>query len=227
MKHPGIYIHIPFCFKKCPYCDFFSVAGNEIFHNAFVEALLQEIKDKAFYYSGKVFDTVYIGGGTPNVMSPVYLSKIISQIRHSFVLLNNSEITLEINPEFVTDETLKYYKSLGINRLSLGCQSFIDSELQFLGRIHNSLKNYEAIDLIRSHDFKNLSCDLIVGLPNQPIENVDYNLEKLIAVRPEHISVYTLSIEENTPMYHDAESGCVPYPDPDVVRDTYLAVHND
>jgi len=226
MKYPGIYIHIPFCFKKCPYCDFYSVIATEDVQNAFVQALLNEITEIACVHTNKIYDTVYIGGGTPNVISCDNLQRIMTQIRNSFILHSNTEITLEINPEFLKNEDLILYKQLGINRLSLGCQSFIDSELQFLGRIHNSLRNHEAVNLIRNHDFKNLSCDLIAGLPDQTIQNVEYNLEQFLAVRPEHLSVYTLTMEENTPMYRDAESGHISYPDPDLVREIYLTVHN-
>lgn len=225
MKYPGIYIHVPFCLKKCSYCDFYSVTGKNELYNLFIQSLLQEIKEKAPVHAGPIYDTVYIGGGTPNLLSCDHLSSIISQIRNSFTLHENSEITLEINPDFVTDQTLKHYKMLGINRLSLGCQSFIDEELQFLSRIHNSVKNFEALERIRKHDFGNLSCDLIVGLPGQPIKSIEYNLEQVLRFRPEHLSVYTLSIEKNTPMHYEAESGHISNPDPDHVRDIYLTVH--
>jgi oxygen-independent coproporphyrinogen-3 oxidase len=225
MMYPGIYIHIPFCFKKCSYCDFYSVGGNKELHSTFISSLLQEITEKSHVHAGKRFDTVYIGGGTPNVLSGDHISSIITHIKKSYSLLEDTEITLEINPEFVSEETLLHYKSMGINRFSVGCQSFTDSELRFLNRIHNSSKNHEILKLLRQNDVSNISCDLIVGLPNQSLQNIEYNFEQLLTYRPEHLSVYTLSIEKDTPLYRDVESGFLSSPDPEIVREIYLAAH--
>ena len=207
-----IYIHTPFCIKKCNYCSFFSVKSNTELIEKYVKFLKNEI---AFYKENYNIlpKTIYFGGGTPSLLSAKQINSIISQ----FDLKNVGEITLEANPATLTNEYAQNIIKTPVNRLSIGIQSMIDDELKMLGRIHNSKQIEPMIKMLRDAGFSNISLDLIYGLPNQKLSDVIYSLSKIIALNPEHISIYCLSLEEDVPLYKKRES----IPNDDIVRTFY------
>ena len=196
----GLYIHIPFCRQKCRYCDFASFAGAE----ALIDDYLAALDKEASFYSSLHFDTLYIGGGTPSLLSAPQLQRLCQIISKRFAPLSSfAESTLEANPESCTAEKLAVLKQAGLNRLSLGLQSFDDSVLKRIGRVHDVKTFLQAYDAARRAGFENISVDLIAGLPGQSKEMFLSGLEKLIALAPEHISVYGLQVEEGTPFYKE------------------------
>ncbi len=196
----GLYIHIPFCRQKCRYCDFASFAGAESQIDVYLDALEKE----ASFYSGARFDTLYIGGGTPSLLSAPQLERLCALLeRHFGPLARFSESTLEANPESLTAEKLHVLKEAGLNRLSLGLQSFDDAVLKRIGRIHDVQAFLSAYACARRSGFENISVDLIAGLPGQSEQGFLEGLKKLLALGPQHISVYGLQIEEGTPFYRD------------------------
>jgi len=205
---PSIYIHIPFCERKCLYCDFYSVEGTSLMER-FVGALLSEIGMYASRAVGVSFDTVYLGGGTPSLLPVGLLGKILARLRRTFSIAGGSEITMEINPGTVSEEKLAGYRSLGVNRLSIGVQSFQDHELRFLSRIHTAREARDAIAMARSAGFTNLSLDLIFGLPDQTLEEWEQDLLHALRFEPEHLSAYCLVVEEDTPLARLVRSGQV------------------
>lgn len=194
----GLYIHLPFCKQKCNYCDFASFAGREKFISAYLSALEKE----ASLSPVKSFDTLYVGGGTPSILSPAELSELCRLIEQHFGAVSRfSESTLEANPESLTPAKIAVLRRAGFNRLSIGLQSFHDEELAALGRVHTVqtfLKGYQAA---REGGFQNINVDLIAGVPGQTLERFLDGLEKLLELAPEHLSVYGLQIEENTPFF--------------------------
>jgi len=204
---PGIYIHIPYCHSKCGYCDFYSVT-NLNNKSIFIDALIAETKivnDRLD--SQTIFDTIYLGGGTPSLLEIRDLNQLFEGLFKQFNFAIESEITIEVNPGTLSKEKLINFRDLGINRLSIGIQSFIDRELQFLQRIHTSQQAIDTIHLAREAHFDNISIDLLFALPNQKIEDWQFNLEKGIALNPEHISAYNLIFEPDTPLYKTREAG--------------------
>ena len=184
------YVHIPFCKRKCKYCDF--VSGKNIkYKDVYIEALLNEIKSE---YKGEELQTLYFGGGTPSLLNV----KDIKKIKDCFSLTQNAEITLEANPETVTSENFKMLKEIGINRISLGVQSFDNNILRIIGREHTEEIILNAINNIKSTGFKNVSIDLIYGLPTQTLKIFRSDLEKALSLDIQHISTYGLKIEENS-----------------------------
>jgi len=209
----GLYLHIPFCKSKCPYCDFYSRPGRESEIPAFVEALLKEIK----LYGGRIdkiqpLATIFFGGGTPSLLTGTQLEKILAAIGDQFSISPNAEISLEANPGEINREKLKSYHELGINRLSLGCQSFNDEQLKFLQRIHTAetaLKSYAAA---RSAGFGNINIDLIFNIPGQTEDDWENDLLKAVELAPDHISAYSLTLESGTPLFKRVRTGqvCMP-----------------
>lgn len=228
-KPLGIYIHIPFCIQKCNYCDFLSFSCTEEIKKAYMDALLLQIKSTsfpAFFYPA----TIYIGGGTPTCLKESYLVSIMQTIQKQWKLdhdkLSKMEITIEANPGTLTKDNLQVYRSIGINRISIGLQSANNKELQLLGRIHTFeqfLSNYEAV---RMAGFENINIDIMSALPNQTLESYMDTLTKVIALQPEHISSYSLIIEEGTPFYKKYGKSNIstkdfPLPDEEVERAMY------
>ncbi|MBQ8590605.1 MAG: radical SAM family heme chaperone HemW [Firmicutes bacterium] len=214
--HLGIYIHIPFCVQKCRYCDFTSYAGkNEEFKNRYIKALLKQINQAATGRSaaslpaleGRIVDSVFFGGGTPSLLSPDQLGLVMAELRTHFVFTEDCEITMEANPGTVTLEILRGYRELGINRLSFGVQSMEDEILKTLGRIHDSAEAVRSVKLARDAGFDNLNLDLMFGIPGQTSEQWTSTLQKITALSPEHISFYSLQVEEGTPIYNDIKFG--------------------
>ncbi len=194
----GLYIHIPFCKQKCNYCDFASFAGRDFLREEYLAALACE----AARYAGQACRTLYVGGGTPSLLTLSQLEKLVALIEKNFVPVSSfSESTFEANPESLTPEKMAFLTKAGFNRFSVGLQSFHDEELKLLGRVHTSADFLRAFESLRAHGVKNINVDLIAGLPGQTLEKFLQSLEKLIALTPEHISVYGLQIEEGTPFF--------------------------
>lgn len=205
--HPGIYIHIPFCHSKCGYCDFYSITDLTC-SVSFVNALLTEIKlTSEQLNSSDLFETIYFGGGTPSLLTINQIEQILISLQSRFSLNKNMDITLEANPGTLDEKKLKDIQNLGINRLSIGIQSFIDRELELLNRIHNAKDGTEAFNSARSVGFSDISIDLIFALPKQKIEDWIYSLDKAIELKPEHISIYNLTYEKGTPFYGKKKAG--------------------
>ena len=200
MKELEIYLHIPFCVKKCNYCDFLSAPAGEETRAAYVDALLEEIRgfDEPEDYE---VVTVFFGGGTPSILPGQAIFRIMEALREKFSFRKGAEITLEANPGTVDKEKLSFYKKAGINRLSFGLQSADAEELKKLGRIHTWEKFLESFQLAREAGFSNINVDLMSALPGQTKESWEKTLRQVLALQPEHISAYSLIIEEGTPFY--------------------------
>ena len=198
----GIYIHIPFCERKCFYCDFYSI-DNLSFIDDYVFSLEKEIHLKSINYPDRKIDTIYIGGGTPSTLSNDKIERILKAIDKNFIKNSDVEITIECNPNSLNKEKLSFYKQAGINRISLGVQSFIDKDLKFLQRLHNLKEARESIENTINTVFNNFNIDLIYAIPNTSISDIEYNLYEILKYNPPHISAYSLIYEEGTPLYDD------------------------
>jgi len=228
MKSVGIYIHIPFCKQKCKYCDFTSFSCMEDKYDEYFKYLQQEISEKSEELSNEKIeiDTIYIGGGTPSIVPAEYIESIIKLLSVKFKVSKNVEITIEANPGTVDKEKLEKYINVGINRISIGLQSTNDNLLKMLGRIHTYNEFEKVFDEARMVGFKNINVDLMIGLPNQTIDDVQESLEKIIKKSPEHISVYSLIVEEDTKMFDLIESGKLELPSEELEREMYWKVKN-
>lgn len=193
----SLYIHIPFCDKKCFYCSFVVTIGQLNRADRYIDAL----KKEAAAYQGILIKSIYLGGGTPTTLNPRQLGELVQFIRNNFKLANNVEFTIEANPEGLDLEKLTVLRGLGVNRISLGIQSFHDHFLKYLGRIHNREQALEAYALIRKAGFENVSCDLMMSFPGQTKEQLVNDLNDMLKLSCEHISLYTLSIEPNSRFY--------------------------
>lgn len=207
----GLYIHIPFCVKKCNYCDFYSIGGGDTVSDGYVDAVINEINK----YPNMQYKTVYFGGGTPSLLTPQQTEKILSAV----TILPNAEITLEANPETVTFEKLKGYFDAGINRLSFGVQTVKPDSLTTLGRIHSVEKVKQAFNNAQKAGFVNISGDVMIGLPDYTNEELDATVELLHSLGATHISSYMLKIEEGTPFAKNTPQNL---PDEDRMCDFYL-----
>jgi oxygen-independent coproporphyrinogen-3 oxidase len=196
---PSIYLHIPFCEKKCLYCDFYSVESLSGMDD-FLEALALEIARYAAYGEGRRFDTVFFGGGTPSLLEPEQLRLVLSHLRSHFDILPDAEVTLETNPGTVDAGKLHAFRDLGVNRLSIGVQSFHPDELRFLSRIHDSEDAVRCYTDARTAGFDNVSLDLIYSLPGQTQNRWEANLRRAVDLGPDHVSAYSLIVEDHTPL---------------------------
>lgn len=221
-KEIGVYVHIPFCKQKCYYCDFISYCNKDDLIDDYVKAVKKEIRMQNIQSQ---ITTVYIGGGTPSYIDSKYIVEIIEEIKKKNIS-KRPEITIEVNPGTVTKEKLKDYKKCGINRLSIGLQSTQDEILKEIGRIHNFEQFLETYQMARKVGFKNINVDLILGIPNQRIKDLKNSLEKIIELQPEHISVYSLIVEDGTPIANKIEKGELELPDEDTERNMYWYVKN-
>lgn len=206
----GIYIHIPFCKQRCTYCDFYKETGsnnNQI--DAFVEALIQEIQFRKSYLNGDDISTVYFGGGTPSVLNFNQFKKIFNEIYNNFNVEDDAEITMEANPDDLTEEYLKTLSPLPFNRLSIGIQSFNNTHLKKINRRHDAQQAKDAVMNARKQGFKNISIDLIYALPGQTIEDWRNQLEDAFKLDVEHISAYGLTYEEGTALWKQRNKGLV------------------
>ena len=196
-----LYIHMPFCVKKCEYCDFLSFPADTNTQIKYVHALLNEIRFYGEKMSGFRVSTIYIGGGTPSWLEPELVTAVMEQIYKSFRVYEDAEISIECNPGTVTAAKLQAYRRAGINRLSIGLQSTNNTELKTLGRIHTYEQFLKTYELARNEGFTNINVDLMSGLPHQSAESFADTLQRVIRLKPEHISAYSLIIEKGTPFY--------------------------
>lgn len=208
-KAMQLYIHIPFCVKKCEYCDFLSFSASEQMQKAYVKALVQELDCCGEKFHNPLISTIFIGGGTPSWLDEKLMEEIFSAVYCNFEVAEDAEITIECNPGTVTDRKLAVYKSLGINRLSIGLQSANNKELKTLGRIHTFEQFLRTYDKARHHGFTNINVDLMSSLPGQSAEDFVKSLKKVVRLKPEHISAYSLIIEEETPFYETYEADAI------------------
>ena len=224
----GIYIHIPFCKQKCYYCDFVSYSNKCSEVKEYIESLKKEIEE--FDFSNYKVTSIYIGGGTPSYIDSIYIVEILSELKEklkcNLIEFKDIEITIEVNPGTVDTKKLNDYKKLGINRLSIGLQSTKNDILKKIGRIHTYQEFLEIYKLARETGFKNINIDLMIGIPGQKIEDLKNTLQDIIKLEPEHISVYSLIIEENTPIKKMLENGEIKLPDEDLERNMYWYVKN-
>lgn len=218
MNTLGIYIHVPFCGKKCGYCDFYSVCYTKKQAELYVGAVLRNLRHYA--EKSRSVDTIYFGGGTPSLLTAEQLAEIMAEIKSSFDLDENAEITLEANPNTLTPEKLRGLRQAGINRLSIGVQSMWVDELKLLGRTHSAERAERAVLNAAEAGFSNISCDLMIALPNQTPESLRYSVERLAALPIQHISAYILKIEEGTPF--DCDDIRRSLPDEDSAAELYL-----
>lgn len=225
-KELGIYIHIPFCKKKCYYCDFISYSNKTELIEEYIECIVKEIQDwkKSTNIEKYKISTIYIGGGTPSYIKEKHIEKILENLRE--FINPQVEITIELNPGTVTKEKLQAYKKAGINRLSIGLQETHDELLKQIGRIHTFNQFEETYNLAKEVGFNNINVDLMIGLPNQTIEYIKENLEKIIKLQPNHISVYSLILEENTVLEKQISQGKLTLPDEQQERAMYWYVKN-
>jgi len=217
----GVYVHIPFCRAKCAYCDFNSFADLDALYRPYVEALLLELRLRAEQLSHPAVDTIYIGGGTPTVLPASELDRILASCHQELAVTPNLEVTVEANPGTLSHQKLRTLRHAGVNRLSLGAQSFSDDNLRMLGRIHTSDQISTAIAMARSAGLTNVSLDLIYGLPNQTLTAWSLDLDRALALRPQHLSLYALSVEDGTPLAQRISARQLPSPDPDLAADMY------
>ncbi len=223
----GIYIHIPFCKQKCYYCDFISYCEKDNLIEKYIKCLICEINTWANKNKDKYnLTTIYIGGGTPSYIDSKYIEDILDAINNNIENLNNvEEITIEINPGTITKEKLKQYKLSGINRLSIGLQSTENKLLKQIGRIHGFEEFLETYKMSKE-EFNNINIDLIIGLPNQTIENINKSISEVIKLNPNHISVYSLILEEGTRLYNLVNERKLNLPSEDLERNMYWYVKN-
>ncbi len=201
MKQMELYIHIPFCMRKCRYCDFLSSVEDETTQNLYVRALLAEIAFYGGMYRDRAVTTVYIGGGTPSWLKESAIVSILNEVWRAFTILPDTEVTIECNPGTLTGYKFSVYRKIGINRISIGLQSADDDELMRLGRVHTFAQFLKTYELARQNGFSNINIDLMSGLPGQSLSDYKATLQKVIRLKPEHISAYSLMIEEGTPFY--------------------------
>jgi oxygen-independent coproporphyrinogen III oxidase len=221
MNPAGIYIHIPFCKSRCSYCDFATGLYQADFAETYVEALIRDIRTTRNAEALLSVDTIYLGGGTPSMLSPAQIERILSAVRESFTVEPAVEITMEINPGSVTATSLREFRQVGINRASFGAQTFDDGELARLGRAHTSADTLQTFQSLREAGFGNVSFDLIAGLPGQTLSGWKENVERSLDLKPEHLSFYLLEVHAATPLAQHIERGIQPKPDDDLAGVMY------
>jgi oxygen-independent coproporphyrinogen-3 oxidase len=219
-KTLGIYIHVPFCAVKCPYCDFYSVSYSKKNEMLYTEAVIRNLEKYSHICSDRIIDTIYFGGGTPSILSPENIKKILFSTYKLFNVENSAEISMEANPNTLNEKKCRGFLLAGINRLSVGIQSFNDYELENLGRKHNSMQAENAVLTAYNSGFENISCDFMLGVSGQNIQTLSETLETAVNLPINHISAYMLKIEENTPF--NCDEIIQNLPDDDTFADMYL-----
>ncbi len=217
----SLYIHVPFCVKKCRYCGFYSTPYASGRVDEFLSSLIREAEMYRNDFSQRPFSSIYIGGGTPTVLSPSQFGQLVRVIREHFPIGDNVEFSVEANPYTVTSEKLSFLLAQGVNRLSLGVQSFSKKILQTLGRLHTGEQAADAFRLARIAGFRNIGIDLIYGIPGQTATHWEETLDAAIALRPEHLSAYSLSLDEGSQFLREAEAGRLSMPVDEVVAAMY------
>ena len=229
-KNVGLYIHIPFCKHKCEYCDFKSYAGKENLIDTYIKWLKHEIQEvgegNRWDYQNNIDDlaivkTIYIGGGTPSFIDEEHIKQIIETIRKFYTTHKDVEITIEVNPGTVNNSKLETYKETGINRISIGLQSTHNKLLKEMGRIHTFEQFLETYNLARKIGFENINVDLMLELPSQSKQELEESLKEIIKIQPEHISIYSLIVEEGTPFYNKLLRNELKLPDESLEREMY------
>ena len=231
-KHIGLYVHIPFCKRKCNYCDFYSFSNKNELIIDYMKCLIQEIEEvgqgialdkENGLNDGAIINTIYIGGGTPSYIDSKYILNIMNAIKDNYIL-NKPEVTIEVNPGTVNENKLKEYINCGINRCSIGLQSSNNELLNLIGRIHNLDDFMNTYSLARKVGFKNINVDFMIGLPKQTIADIDEMLELINKIEPEHVSVYSLIVEKGTKLYTQINDGSLILPSEDEERKMYWKV---
>lgn len=227
MKKLGIYIHVPFCKQKCNYCDFYSIKWDDESENKYINSIINEINSyKDILKNNYIVDSIFLGGGTPTIVKPENLKRILEALRRVINIDDNSEISMEANPNTLTLEKLNAYKKIGINRLSIGIQSLNDEILKRIGRIHNSKEALEAIARARNTGFENINADIMFNIPVQTVNDIEDTVSQIINSGVKHISFYSLKLEKGTPMYVMEKNNKIIMPDEDVEREMYYAGRN-
>lgn len=221
MTRAGIYIHIPFCRSRCSYCDFATGAYESATAERYVDAVVSEIERFDEAVASAEVETVYLGGGTPSLLSPEQASRLLQAVRARFSVIDGAEVTMEMNPGTVTLDALREFRGLGINRASFGAQTFDDAALRRLGRRHTARDVRQTIKDLHRAGFENVSFDLIAGLPAQTLEDWSRNLDEALALRPQHLSLYLLEVHEGTPLAEQIRRGAEPLPDDDLAALMY------
>lgn len=207
MNEISLYFHIPFCLKKCNYCNFYSVKFNKHIKQKYIEYLIKEISLNVDLINNFKIKTLYFGGGTPSVLDENDFDLILNFLDKNFNINEVQEITLEVNPETVSLTKFKNLKKIGINRISIGAQTFKEESLKILGRVHSKKKIFDSFQTLRSIGFNNINIDLILGIPNENMKDLEYTLKNTILLNPEHISIYSLEYHEDTKFYFDLIKG--------------------
>ena len=219
----GYYLHIPFCDKKCTYCDFYSIESTQLI-DGFVDKLIREIELRANATGKLSIDTIFFGGGTPSLLSAEQVQRLLSTVQRTMAVTADAEITMECNPGTVTLASLNGYKAAGINRLSIGVQSFVQEELDFLTRIHSPDDARVAMRLAREAGFTSVNMDLMFALPPQSLHSLAYNIEEMLKLDPDHISAYSLVYEAGTPLNAQLLKGAVTPHEEELDADMYTMV---
>lgn len=224
MKELSIYIHIPFCVRKCLYCDFLSAPAEQKKMKGYVDALCQEMTEESRLYKEYIITTVFIGGGTPSILPGEWIDHILGTVRENFQMEENCEISMETNPGTVTFAKLECWRRAGINRLSIGLQSSQDNELKALGRIHSSEDFFHTYEMIVKCGFDNINIDLMSAIPEQTLDSMQKTLKEVTGLKPPpvHISAYSLMVEEGTPFYDNPPE----LPEEDTEREMYKITHD-
>lgn len=218
----GIYVHIPFCVRKCDYCDFLSFPAETETHKNYVNALCKQIDAAG---DKRPVASVYFGGGTPSSIDPALITEILCKLKERFTILPDAEITIEVNPKTVCERSLRIYRDSGFNRLSIGLQSANDDELKLLGRIHTYDDFQNAYQDAKTAGFSNINVDLMTALPGMDQNSLAYTLDQIVALEPAHISAYSLILEEGTPFYERYKGNPVALPGEEEERGYYWQVH--
>jgi oxygen-independent coproporphyrinogen III oxidase len=226
MKNLAVYIHFPFCKKRCNYCDFNTYAQKDALIEPYISSVCQEFEKYSHLANEYRVISIYFGGGTPSLLASEQVSIMMESLKTKFDVCTDPEVTMEVNPGTVTPTKLIGYYSAGINRLSMGCQSFLQSELEILGRIHSVADVHQAFTASRKAGFSNVNLDLIFGIPGQSVEDWKTSLAEAIELDPEHFSLYALTIEENTPLFKMIADHQLLLPDDDVAAEMYEFVED-
>jgi len=216
----GIYVHIPFCRKRCSYCDFHFSTTFSTYRSELIHSIVREIGLRSNELKEPV-ETIYFGGGTPSLLTEVELESILNKIQHSFKVNKMIEITLEVNPEDVREESVLSWKKLGVNRISIGLQSFKESDLKWMNRAHDLNQGFKAIEVLKERGFKNISIDLIYGLPGLTLKEWEQHLCQVIALDIQHISAYCLTVEKRTALNHFVKTGKLKTPSDDTQSEQF------
>ncbi len=225
MKPAGIYLHIPFCTVKCIYCDFYSIEIGNNSISRFINSLVKEIQKNKIDTNDWIFNSIFFGGGTPSLLKANYIEKILEALNNKFDISNIKEITIEVNPGEASLDSLKDFRGLGINRISMGVQSLEPNLLKFLNRIHSSKQIFETYNNARSAGFENINCDLIYSIPGQTWKVWEHNLKSVIKLEPNHISAYTLTLEKGTELFQMVNNNQVNMPRDSKTAEWFLKTH--